>query len=164
MDMTLACLPGPRAWPLLGNLPQLELRRMHVQLERWTREHGPSYRIRLGRRDALVVAKPDAIARILRERPDGWRRLESMQAVIREIGAHGVFSAEGDDWRRQPRVRLRGPAAAGPAVGPGARVGSEPATAVHAAVEHLRRVSRPAVHYRERRICRPSRHAPGDAG
>ena len=101
---SLSRLPGPRAWPLLGNLPDLDTQRLHVRLEQWTRDFGPTYRVRLGRREALVVARPDWISRILRDRPDGWRRLQSMQAVIRESGAHGVFSAEGDDWRRQRRL------------------------------------------------------------
>jgi cytochrome P450 len=100
----LGAVAGPRGWPLLGNLPQLDPQRMHLQLERWSREHGPVYRIRMGRRDALVVARPDLLSRILRDRPDGWRRLQAIQAVAREVGAHGVFSAEGEDWRRQRRL------------------------------------------------------------
>ena len=48
--------------------------------------------------------------------------------------------------------------------GPGARVGSEPAAAVHPAVERLRRVSAHAVHVGQRRIRRSQRDAPGDAG
>ena len=60
--------------------------------------------------------------------------------------------------------RLRRPEAARPAVGPGARVGSEPAAAVHPAVERLRRVPADAVHVRQHRLRRAQREAPGDAG
>src|SRR5678816_1912721 len=58
----------------------------------------------MGRRETLVVARKDLIAQILRDRPDGWRRLQSMQDIIREMGSHGLFSAEGDDWRRQRKL------------------------------------------------------------
>ena len=38
-------VPGPRPWPLLGNLPQIDPARMHAQLEKWVDDHGPVYRI-----------------------------------------------------------------------------------------------------------------------
>lgn len=77
---------------------------MHAQLEGWADVHGPLYRLRLGGRDALVVARSELIAGILRDRPDGWRRWSAMADIIHELGTRGVFSAEGDDWRRQRRL------------------------------------------------------------
>ncbi len=100
----IADLDGPRGWPLLGNLLQLELSQLDQRLEDWAKIHGPLYRLRIGPRNALVVARPDLIAGILRDRPDGWSRLLTMQAVIREMGIDGVFSAEGERWRRQRRL------------------------------------------------------------
>jgi len=100
----MAELPGPRGWPLVGNLLQIDQPRMHAQLEDWADVHGPLYRLRLGSRDVLVVARSDLIAAILRDRPDGWNRWRTMDDVVREMGGHGLFSAEGDDWRRQRRL------------------------------------------------------------
>jgi cytochrome P450 len=100
----LSSLPGPAPWPLVGNLLQLDVSKLHLQLERWTETYGQTYRLRLGRRDALVISRADTIAAVLRERPGKWRRLETMERVIREVGAHGLFTAEGDDWRRQRRL------------------------------------------------------------
>ncbi|HEU4460912.1 MAG TPA: cytochrome P450 [Methylibium sp.] len=100
----VADLPGPRPWPIVGNALQLKLRRLHRQMEAWAAQHGPLYRLRLGGRDALVVADAEVIAGALRERPDTWRRIRPIEAVIREAGGHGLFSCEGDDWRRQRRL------------------------------------------------------------
>jgi len=100
----IADLDGPRGWPLLGNLLQLDLAQMHAQLEGWAKIYSPLYRLRIGPRDALVVARPDLIASILRDRPDGWSRLGTVQAVIHEMGIDGLFSAEGEAWRRQRRL------------------------------------------------------------
>jgi cytochrome P450 len=100
----IADLDGPRGWPLVGNLAQLDVPRLHAQLEAWARRHGPLYRLRLLRRDALVVARPDLIARVLRDRPEGWRRQDGMQSVLREMGIYGVFAAEGEAWKRQRRL------------------------------------------------------------
>jgi len=94
----IADVAGPRGWPVIGNMLQIEVPRIHAQLEAWAATYGPIFRLRLSFRDALVVSRPDLVAAIFRDRPDGWRRLETMQAVLRETGVHGLFSAEGDDW------------------------------------------------------------------
>lgn len=100
----VADLPGPRPWPVIGNLLQFDLPRLHQQMEDWADVYGPTYRLRVGPREALVVSDAEVIAGALRDRPDTWRRMRPIEAVIRESGGHGVFSAEGDDWRRQRRL------------------------------------------------------------
>ncbi len=100
----IAELSGPRGWPVLGNLLQLDIPHFHEQLEGWAKTYGPLYRLRMGPRDALVVARPDLISAILRDRPDGWRRLGTLQAVVHDMGVDGLFTAEGDSWRQQRRL------------------------------------------------------------
>jgi cytochrome P450 len=100
----LSSLPGPRPLPLIGNLAQIDLASMHTRLEQWARDYGPLYRVHFGPRAALVVARSDLLAKLLRDRPDGWRRLQGMQLVIDEVGGKGLFSAEGADWLRQRKL------------------------------------------------------------
>jgi len=97
-------LAGPRGWPIVGNLAQIELPHMHEQLEGWAVQYGPAYRIRLAQRNVLVVSNAETVLGVLRDRPNAWRRMRAMQEAIAETGAHGLFSAEGDDWRRQRRL------------------------------------------------------------
>jgi cytochrome P450 len=98
-------LPGPRGVPLLGNLLQIETSRMHRQLERWCAEFGPTYRLRLGKRRAIVFTDHEAVAAILRDRPDGFRRTTRLDQIWTEMGLQrGVFGASGDEWRRQRRM------------------------------------------------------------
>jgi len=98
-------LPGPPRLPVLGNLLQIETTRMHQQLERWSDQYGAIYRLRLGRRRAIVVADHDAVSTILRDRPDGFRRTTRLEAVWTEMGLlNGVFGASGETWRRQRRM------------------------------------------------------------
>jgi cytochrome P450 len=101
---TIAELPGPRPWPLLGNLPQLDLDRVHQQLERWVDDYGGMYRIRLAGKTIVALGRHDLVSAVLRDRPEGWRRLKKIELAIREVGGHGVFSAEGEDWKRQRRI------------------------------------------------------------
>ncbi|MCI0733928.1 MAG: cytochrome P450 [Methylococcaceae bacterium] len=94
-------LPGPRGLPVLGNLLQLDLKRLHTILERWAEAYGKLYTIRLGRRPVVVVSDSVLVNEALRDRPEGYRRISAIERVQNEIGLGGVFSAEGEQWRRQ---------------------------------------------------------------
>ena len=102
----IAELPGPRGLPGLANALRLRPDRMHVLLEQWGRRYGPVYRFAIGRRQFVAFTDAAAINDILRERPHGFRRWTEIQTVIDELGAVGVFTAEGDDWRRQRRLAV----------------------------------------------------------
>lgn len=97
-------LGGPRGLPLIGNMLQIDPRRFHTLLEGWCAEYGSPYRFSLANQHAIVTARAAEIARLLKERPDVFRRVGWIEPTLREIGAHGVFSAEGAQWRRQRRL------------------------------------------------------------
>jgi cytochrome P450 len=97
----LADLPGPRALPLLGNLLQVDTARFHLSLEEMWRAHGNLFSFRLGPKQCLGVADPALVRSIMRERPHDFTRMSTMESTARELGMHGVFSAEGEDWKRQ---------------------------------------------------------------
>ena len=103
----LADLPGPRGFPLIGNATQLEPRRLHHVLEDWAAEYGPFFQIRLGPKRVLVVADNLVFGDLLRDRPDAFRRFSPMADMIDELGAKGVFSAEGEHWRLQRKLVMR---------------------------------------------------------
>jgi cytochrome P450 len=97
----IADLPGPRGWPLVGNALQIEASRIHLIFEDWCRQYGPLFRVRLGRKDMVVVADTSLIAQVLRERPEHYRRGTLVSKAIDEMGVTNVFPAEGEDWKRQ---------------------------------------------------------------
>jgi cytochrome P450 len=106
---SLSQLPGPRGWPVLGNLPQIKSTSLHLQLENWAHEFGPFFRLQFGRRQVLVVADHQATASVLRDRPDGFRRTERLQEIGLEMGVQpGLFGVNGDMWRRQRRMVMAG--------------------------------------------------------
>jgi len=101
---SIADLDGPRGWPLLGNLPQIELSKLHQHLERWCDEYGPIYKFRMGPETIVCIADSDVINKMLRDRPGGFRRQRQVESVISEMGFNGVFSSEGESWKRQRKV------------------------------------------------------------
>ncbi|WP_459903707.1 cytochrome P450 [Catenuloplanes indicus] len=103
---TIDDLPGPPRRPVVGNLLDLvRTRTPHRLLEGWADDHGLTFRFRPGgQRDVVVTADPVLVDLALRRRPDDFGRDTGMSAVINEIVPHGVFTAEGDRWRRLRKV------------------------------------------------------------
>ncbi|MEV7623669.1 cytochrome P450 [Actinoplanes sp. NPDC089786] len=106
---TVVDLDGPRGLPGLGNL--LGFARggtPHRALYRWHERYGPTYRMRLPGVTAVVTSAPAIIRTVLRDRPEMFRRGQFVSDLIDELGGYGLFSAEGEDWRRLRRVATRG--------------------------------------------------------
>lgn len=101
---SLSQLPGPKRAPFLGNTLQLRPEKLHLVLEQWSREFGPVYTFRLIGRPFVAIADPILISQVLRDRPGAYRRWNVIETVAREVGINGVFSAEGEAWRRQRQL------------------------------------------------------------
>jgi cytochrome P450 len=100
-------LPAPRALPWLGNLHQLDPKRLHTQLEAWCHALGPTYTFMLGPKRIFVTSDIAIALSVLRDRPGRFRRLSTIEPVAREMGTNGVFSVEGDAWRPQRDLVMR---------------------------------------------------------
>ena len=73
-------LPGPRAWPLLGNTLQVKPPRIHRDVEAWADAFGPLFRMRLGRNEQLVVADHELLAALIRAFGEEGRRIAKTAA------------------------------------------------------------------------------------
>jgi cytochrome P450/nitrite reductase/ring-hydroxylating ferredoxin subunit len=102
----LSELPGPRQLPFVGNLHQMNRRKVHLVLENWAREYGPSYRFRMGSTQVLAITDPKIGEQVLRARPEMFRRPVNATAIANELGIDGVFFAEGEAWRAQRKLSV----------------------------------------------------------
>jgi cytochrome P450 len=100
-------LPGPEGLPLLGNLLQIDLRQLHLILEGWAELYGPLYRFKLINKPVVVVGDSELIQQILRDRPHTYRRASPLERIMKELGTHGVFAAEGEQWQRQRALTMQ---------------------------------------------------------
>lgn len=101
---TLNDLLQPPGVPILGNALQMDPDRFHLQIEAWAQKLGKFFTVSVASRRWLVVNDLALAQQALRDRPDGFRRMSTLEPIAVELGMHGVFSAEGDFWREQRRV------------------------------------------------------------
>jgi cytochrome P450 len=101
-------LPGPEGSRLLGNARQIRPESFHRQLEGWATEFGSPFRLRIAKRRFIAISDPDLIASVLRQRPDVFLKGPRLQQVSADIGFAGVFSANGEAWRRQRQLVMSG--------------------------------------------------------
>lgn len=94
-------LPGPRGLPLLGNALELEPTELHRLVSRWADHYGQMFAFKVATQRIVVVADPETIQSMLRERPGLFRRWRKLETIATDIKADGLFTAEGTDWRRQ---------------------------------------------------------------
>ncbi len=97
-------LDGPLALPLIGNMHQIRLDRLHRQLEDWADRYGVLYRVYFGPYGVAVCSEAETIQRVLNQRPEKFQRSRGLHSAAREMGLNGVFAVEGEDWRLQRRI------------------------------------------------------------
>lgn len=104
---SLSQLPGPKGLPILGNLLQIDLQKLHSILEEWAAIYGDIFQFKLVNRTVIAISEPTLIQNILRDRPETYRRVSSIERVGAELGSNGVFAAEGEQWQRQRQVTMQ---------------------------------------------------------
>lgn len=96
----LRAVPGPRGWPILGNLPQLG---KHPQqaLQRWAKQYGPVFQIRLGWENHVYVNDPAAVKDIF-DRQSAVTSGRQPFPVLSDIMSGGkrvLFMTHNKEWR-----------------------------------------------------------------
>lgn len=107
-------VPGPRGWPLLGNVAQLRGAAFHQRLLELHARYGDIFQLRFpGGGSVWVVRDPDALKQILQTHARRYIKGQQLE-VARPLIGEGLFISEGEFWRRQRR--LMQPAFVRPAV------------------------------------------------
>ncbi|MGJ0483826.1 MAG: cytochrome P450 [Methylomicrobium sp.] len=100
-------LPGPQGLPVLGNLLQIDLHQLHLILEEWADIYGGIFQFKLAHKPVVAISDTDLVQQILRDRPHTYRRASPIEQITKELGTHGVFAAEGEQWQRHRALTVQ---------------------------------------------------------
>lgn len=92
--------PGPRGWPLIGVLPQMQ-RDPFTFLVSLPRQYGEVVRLKLGPRWFYLISQPADVMHVLQ---DNHRAYTRGYDVLYPLMGKGLFTAEGELWLRQRRL------------------------------------------------------------
>jgi cytochrome P450 len=95
--------PGPRGHWLWGSFAEYT-RDSPRFLLRVREQYGDVVRLRLGPATLYLVAHPAGVQHVLQDRQTNYRKYDRLLDAIRPVAGNGLFSSEGDLWRRQRRL------------------------------------------------------------
>ncbi|XP_037554094.1 cytochrome P450 2J6 [Nematolebias whitei] len=98
--------PGPRAFPIVGNIFTLDQNRAHESLMQLAKKHGNVYSIRFGQRQAVVLNGFEAVKEGLATKGDSTVDRPDFP-IQEEVGnGLGVIFSNGNIWKQQRRFAL----------------------------------------------------------
>ncbi|XP_062903935.1 cytochrome P450 2K6-like [Mobula hypostoma] len=98
--------PGPKGLPVIGNLHQVDLRKLHLSLQELSKIYGPIFSLRLGLERAVVLSGYEVVKDALVNRAEEFmgRHQNRMTQKIRKN--HGIIFAEGESWKQMRRFTI----------------------------------------------------------
>ena len=101
-------IPGPQGHWLKGNVGQFPANAFHQFCFKSADTYGPISKIKIMTRPLVILSNPTTVQHLLKDRPHRIRRASSMERIFLGMGINGVFSAEGDSWKRQRHLMNHG--------------------------------------------------------
>ncbi|XP_030576816.1 cytochrome P450 2K1-like [Archocentrus centrarchus] len=98
--------PGPRPFPLLGNLLQLDLKRPYKTLLELSKKYGSVFTIYLGTKKVVILAGYKTVKEALVDHDEVFGERDPMQIMRELTQGHGLAWSNGDSWREMRRFTL----------------------------------------------------------
>ncbi|CAI8600720.1 unnamed protein product [Vicia faba] len=98
--------PGPKGLPIIGNLHQLDISKLYLQLSEFSKIYGPIFSLQLGFRQAIVVSSGEIAKEVLKNKGDVFsnRPMLYSQQKLTYNGSEMVFAPYGEVWRELRKI------------------------------------------------------------
>ncbi|CAI8600715.1 unnamed protein product [Vicia faba] len=98
--------PGPKGLPIIGNLHQLDISNICVQLAQFSKIYGPIFSLRLGSRQAIVVSSSEIAKEVLKKHDHLFSDRPQLygQQKLSYNGSEIIFSQYSDFWREIRKI------------------------------------------------------------
>ncbi|XP_060113320.1 uncharacterized protein LOC132585443 [Heteronotia binoei] len=98
--------PGPRPWPLVGNLHLVDLARPYRTMSQLSKQYGPVFSFQLGSQKMVVLTGYETVKEALVNQADAFAE-RAMVPMFEEFAkGYGVIFAHGENWKVMRRFML----------------------------------------------------------
>uniref|UniRef100_A0A3B5BHB3 Cytochrome P450 2F3-like n=1 Tax=Stegastes partitus TaxID=144197 RepID=A0A3B5BHB3_9TELE len=98
--------PGPRALPLIGNLPQMNKNEPFKSLVKFSQTYGPVMTVYLGWQRTVVLVGYDAVKEALVDQADDFIGRGRLPFLFKATKGYGLGTSNGERWRQLRRFTL----------------------------------------------------------
>lgn len=95
--------PGPKGWPLLGNLPAIARDRLAFFTD-IAQRYGDVVGLRLGMKAAVLVSSPELIEQVFVKQHENFKKFSFFWRQVTAIFGNGLLTSEGRAWQRHRRM------------------------------------------------------------
>ncbi|KIW87145.1 uncharacterized protein Z519_12256 [Cladophialophora bantiana CBS 173.52] len=96
--------PGPPTLPIIGNLHQIPKKDIHLHHQKWAKEYGPIFSLKLGSQDVIILASGDMIKRLVDKRSGNYADRPAL--FMQDIFEHSRIIMRGYDdlWKVERKL------------------------------------------------------------
>ncbi|KAF1376959.1 hypothetical protein PFLUV_G00216920 [Perca fluviatilis] len=98
--------PGPKPFPLIGNLLQLDIKRPYNTLLKLSKTYGSVFTVYLGPQKVVVLAGYKTVKEALVSYAEEFGERDPMLIMQESNQGHGVLWSNGDSWKEMRRFAL----------------------------------------------------------
>ncbi|XP_073530050.1 cytochrome P450 2C5-like [Phyllobates terribilis] len=98
--------PGPKPWPIIGNIPNLNLQKPYLSLQELAKKYGPVYSITLGVQKMVVLCGYDVVKEALVNQAEYFSDRPNMPALSDYSRGYGIGFSNGHNWKAMKRFTL----------------------------------------------------------
>ncbi|XP_077171079.1 cytochrome P450 2K4-like isoform X2 [Paroedura picta] len=98
--------PGPRPWPLIGNLPLVDLKRPYKTMLQLSKKYGSVFCFQMGSQNMVILTGYKTIKEALVNQADAFAERPMVPMFEESAKGYGVVFSHGENWKVMRRFML----------------------------------------------------------
>ncbi|KAM3931017.1 cytochrome P450 2K6-like [Leptodactylus fuscus] len=98
--------PGPRCFPLIGNLHLVDLQRPHLTYLQFSKKYGPVFRVQMGMKTMVVLAGYETVKEALVTNAEVFGERGLLKIFTSMDKGMGVTFSQGENWKIMRRFAI----------------------------------------------------------
>ncbi|KAM4042277.1 cytochrome P450 2K4-like [Anomaloglossus baeobatrachus] len=98
--------PGPKPWPIIGNIPILNVQKPYLSFQELAKTYGPVYSITIGVQKMVVLCGYDVVKEALVNHAEEFSARYNLPAFMDFSRGYGLAFTNGDNWKAMKRFTL----------------------------------------------------------